>query len=183
LYNAYPALSAALGAESRVSYPSTSRQANSMSAHILPPLAFNSKSERKVNSLPLLGFEPVILGMLTHLSNHSSKSHPIVTWKAHLQSARFCRSRCGSCWQVGRHCCHPHMVPHSRSHLFNPIQFKSIQFNSIISLWSIPKRTWFIGPLTRNSTSNNSNRFHLTSVHTIAILRNNEKNVTSLTIS
>jgi hypothetical protein len=47
-----------------------------MSAHVLPPLAVNSKSERKINSLPPLGFEPVIFGMLAHLSNHSTKSHP-----------------------------------------------------------------------------------------------------------
>jgi hypothetical protein len=48
-----------------------------MSAHALPPLAVNSKSERKVNSLPLLGFELVIFGMLAHLSDHSAKSHPM----------------------------------------------------------------------------------------------------------
>jgi hypothetical protein len=47
-----------------------------MSAHVLPPLAVNSKSERKVNSLPPLGFGLVIFGMLAHLSNHSAKSHP-----------------------------------------------------------------------------------------------------------
>jgi hypothetical protein len=47
-----------------------------MSAHVLPPLAVNSKSEQKVNSLPPLRFEPVIFGMLEHLSNHSAKSHP-----------------------------------------------------------------------------------------------------------
>jgi hypothetical protein len=47
-----------------------------MSAHELPPLAVNSKSKRKVNSLPPLGFELVIIGMLAHLSNHSTKSHP-----------------------------------------------------------------------------------------------------------
>jgi hypothetical protein len=45
-----------------------------MGAHVLPPLAVNSKSERKVNSLPQLGFEPVIFGMLAHLSNHSAIS-------------------------------------------------------------------------------------------------------------
>jgi hypothetical protein len=48
-----------------------------MSAHVLPPLAVNKKLERKVNSLPLLGFELVIFGMLAHLSNHSAKSHPL----------------------------------------------------------------------------------------------------------
>jgi hypothetical protein len=54
------------------------RQANSTrSAQVLPPLAANSKSEGKVNSLPPLGFEPVIFGMLAHLSNHSAKSHPM----------------------------------------------------------------------------------------------------------
>jgi hypothetical protein len=46
---------AALGAESRVCY---SRQATTTGAHILLPLAVNSKSERKDDSLPLLGFEP-----------------------------------------------------------------------------------------------------------------------------
>jgi hypothetical protein len=49
-----------------------------MSAHVLPPLAVNSKSERKVNSLPPLGFELVIFGMLAHLSNHSAKSYVII---------------------------------------------------------------------------------------------------------
>jgi hypothetical protein len=49
-----------------------------MSAHILPPLAVNNKSERKVNSLPPLGFELVIFGMLAYLSNHSAKSHVLV---------------------------------------------------------------------------------------------------------
>jgi hypothetical protein len=44
-----------------------------MSAHVLPPLAVQSKSEWKVNSLPPLGFEPVTFGMITHLSDHSAK--------------------------------------------------------------------------------------------------------------
>jgi hypothetical protein len=43
-------------------------QANSMSAQVLLPLAVNSKSELKVNSLPPLGFEPAIYGMLAHLN-------------------------------------------------------------------------------------------------------------------
>jgi hypothetical protein len=47
----------------------------------LPPLAVNSKSERKVNSLPPLGFEPVIFGTLAHLSDHSAKSHPSEGWR------------------------------------------------------------------------------------------------------
>jgi hypothetical protein len=67
---------AALGAESRVCYPGNTADRQTMSAHLLPPLAVNSKSERKVNSLPPLGFELVIIGMLTHLSNHSTKSPP-----------------------------------------------------------------------------------------------------------
>jgi hypothetical protein len=46
-----------------------------MSAHILAILAVDRKSEWKVNSLPPLGFEPVIFGMLAHLSDHSAKSH------------------------------------------------------------------------------------------------------------
>jgi hypothetical protein len=48
---------------------------HSVSAHLLLPLSVNSKSERKVSSLPPLGFEPVIFGMLAHLSDHSAKSH------------------------------------------------------------------------------------------------------------
>jgi hypothetical protein len=55
--------------------PGYSRQANSMNAHVLLPLAVNSKSERKFNSLPLLGFEPVIFGMLAHLSDRLAKPH------------------------------------------------------------------------------------------------------------
>jgi hypothetical protein len=51
-----------------------------MSAQVLPPLVVNSKSKRKINSLPPLGFELVIIGMLAHLSNHSAKSHPIAFW-------------------------------------------------------------------------------------------------------
>jgi hypothetical protein len=49
-----------------------------MSAHVLPPLAVNNKSERKVNLLPPLGFELVIIEMLAQPSNHSAKSHPII---------------------------------------------------------------------------------------------------------
>jgi hypothetical protein len=48
-----------------------------MSAHVLPPLKVNSKSEREVNSLLPLEFEPVIFGIIAHLSNHSAKSTPI----------------------------------------------------------------------------------------------------------
>jgi hypothetical protein len=47
-----------------------------VSANVLPPLAVNSKSEQKVNSLPPLGFEPEIFGMLALLSDHSAKFHP-----------------------------------------------------------------------------------------------------------
>jgi hypothetical protein len=48
-----------------------------MNAYVLPPLAVNNKSEQKVNSLPLLGFELVIIGMLAHLSNHSTRKNKI----------------------------------------------------------------------------------------------------------
>jgi hypothetical protein len=61
---------AALGPESRV--PGNT----AMSAHVLLLLTVNSKSEQKVNSLPPLGFEPAIFGMLAHLSDRSAKSHP-----------------------------------------------------------------------------------------------------------
>jgi hypothetical protein len=47
-----------------------------MSTHVLLPLAVNSKSERKVDSLPPLGFEPVTFGTLAHFSDRSAKSHP-----------------------------------------------------------------------------------------------------------
>jgi hypothetical protein len=68
---------AALGAESRVCHPgNTTGRQTTRSAHVQPPLAVNSKSERKVNSLPPLGFQPVIFEMLMHLSNHSAKFHP-----------------------------------------------------------------------------------------------------------
>jgi hypothetical protein len=44
-----------------------------VNTHVLQPLAVNSKSEQKANSLSPLGFESVIFGMLAHLS---AKSHP-----------------------------------------------------------------------------------------------------------
>jgi hypothetical protein len=76
LYSAYPALSGGSRRWQRSMLPGKhGRQANSMSAHVLPPLAVNSKSKRKVNSLSPLGFEPVTFGMLVHLSDHSAKSH------------------------------------------------------------------------------------------------------------
>jgi hypothetical protein len=64
-----------LGAESRVCYPVNMADRQTMRAHVLPPLPAYSKSERKVNSLQPLGFKPVIFGMLTHLFDHSAKSH------------------------------------------------------------------------------------------------------------
>jgi hypothetical protein len=66
------------------------------SAHVQPPLTVNSKSERKVNSLPPLGFKLVIIGMLAHLSNHSTKSHPydkektLTTECSHKAMSNFC---------------------------------------------------------------------------------------------
>jgi hypothetical protein len=52
-----------------------------MGAHVLLPLAFNSKSEHKRRltgsvSSPQLGFEPATFGTLVHLPDHSAKSHP-----------------------------------------------------------------------------------------------------------
>jgi hypothetical protein len=47
-----------------------------MSAHVLLPLAVNSKSEQKVDLLPPLTFKPATFGTLAHLSDHSAKSHP-----------------------------------------------------------------------------------------------------------
>jgi hypothetical protein len=55
-----------------------------MSAHVLAPVAVNSISERKVNSLPPLGFDPVIFGMLAHLFNHSAKPHPQIHFASYL---------------------------------------------------------------------------------------------------
>jgi hypothetical protein len=46
-----------------------------MGAHILPPLAVNSISAQKVDSLPLLGLEPATFGMQAQLSDRSLKSH------------------------------------------------------------------------------------------------------------
>jgi hypothetical protein len=47
-----------------------------MSSHVLLTLTVNNKSERKVDSLPPLGFKPETFGMLAHLSDHFTKSHP-----------------------------------------------------------------------------------------------------------
>jgi hypothetical protein len=65
-----------------------------MSAQVLLPLRVNSKSEQNVNSLPQLGFEPVVFGMLAPLCDHLAKSHPIysqcmvcVSMFAHLTGA------------------------------------------------------------------------------------------------
>jgi hypothetical protein len=46
-----------------------------MGAYVLP-LTVNSKSERKIDSLPLLGFKPATTGTQAHLSDHLAKSHP-----------------------------------------------------------------------------------------------------------
>jgi hypothetical protein len=80
LYGANPALpGGSRHWEQSVSPSQHGRQANTVSTHILPPLTVNSKSERKVNSLPPLGFELVIFRMLAHLSDHSAKSHSLLT--------------------------------------------------------------------------------------------------------
>jgi hypothetical protein len=67
-----------------------------MSVHALLPLAVNSKSEWRVDSLPPLGFESAIFGMLAHLSDRSTKSHPLkyvvnrLWWKG--EPLRLCSS-------------------------------------------------------------------------------------------
>jgi hypothetical protein len=53
-----------------------------MSAHVLQPLIVNTKSERKVDSLPPLGLEPVIFSTPAHLSDRSAKSHHELTFTA-----------------------------------------------------------------------------------------------------
>jgi hypothetical protein len=57
-----------------------------MGAHILLPLAVNSKSERKVDSLPRLGLEPLTFGTLAHLSDRSAKSHSILFIQSFIHS-------------------------------------------------------------------------------------------------
>jgi hypothetical protein len=47
-----------------------------MGAHVQLPLAVNSKSEQKVDSLPLLGLKPATLDPQAHLSDRSANSHP-----------------------------------------------------------------------------------------------------------
>jgi hypothetical protein len=50
-----------------------------MGAYVLLPLvvdnSVNSKSEQKVDSLPLLGLEPATIGRFMHRSNHTMKPH------------------------------------------------------------------------------------------------------------
>jgi hypothetical protein len=46
-----------------------------MGTNVLLPLAVNSKSEQKVDSLPLLGLKPMTFGTQGHLSDRSAKSH------------------------------------------------------------------------------------------------------------
>jgi hypothetical protein len=46
-----------------------------MGTHVLPPLAVNSKSERKVDSMPSIAGTQTF-GTLAHLSDRSAKSHP-----------------------------------------------------------------------------------------------------------
>jgi hypothetical protein len=71
-----PALPAALGAESRVCYPgNTAGKLNEERSRTTTSRS-QQQIRTKVNSLPPLGFELVIIGMLAHLSNHSTKSHP-----------------------------------------------------------------------------------------------------------
>jgi hypothetical protein len=68
---------AVLGADSKVCWwhvtRVTQQTGNHNGAYVLLPLAVNSKSERKVNSLPQLGLEPATFSMLQHLSDCSGK--------------------------------------------------------------------------------------------------------------
>jgi hypothetical protein len=64
---------AALGAESRVNPRNTGDDKPQWAL----PLVVNSKSERKLDSLPPLGLELATFSMPVHLSNRLAKSHPI----------------------------------------------------------------------------------------------------------
>jgi hypothetical protein len=44
---------------------------------VLLPLAVNSKSAEKVDSLPLLGLNPAIFSTPVHRSDHTAKSYPL----------------------------------------------------------------------------------------------------------
>jgi hypothetical protein len=46
-----------------------------IAAHTLPSLAVNSKPEQTVDSLPLLGFNPLTFGTPMHRSDHTAKPH------------------------------------------------------------------------------------------------------------
>jgi hypothetical protein len=68
-----------------------------MSAHVLTPLAVSNKSERKVNSLPLLGLNrSVIFRTLAYLTDHSAKSHPLTA-----QCVNCMHKRQSSWWETG----------------------------------------------------------------------------------
>jgi hypothetical protein len=69
----------ALGAEKRVCYPGNT--ADSQPNPTLLPLAVNSKSQPKVDSLPPLGLDSATFGILAHLSDCSAKSHPDIVNK------------------------------------------------------------------------------------------------------
>jgi hypothetical protein len=66
LNSVYPALPAALGAESS---RNTAEGSHNERSRTTSSLAVNSSSELRVGSLPSLGFEPAIFSMLTHLSD------------------------------------------------------------------------------------------------------------------
>jgi hypothetical protein len=105
LYSAYPALP---GGSRRWEQSElaglNSRQSTTMSPHVLLPLAVNSKSERKVDSLPLLGFEPAIFGLQMHVSLtawpspnffflfflkfQTKRKYPIIFWVENYKCSR-----------------------------------------------------------------------------------------------
>jgi hypothetical protein len=78
---------AALGAESRVCYPgNTTDHQPQWAFTVLLPLAVNSKSERKVDSLPPLRLVSATFGTPAHFSDRSAKFLP--TPHSHSPSAR-----------------------------------------------------------------------------------------------
>jgi hypothetical protein len=63
---------AALGAKRRVCYLGNTADRHTQSVLKYCHLSQNSKSERGVDSLPPLRFEPITIGMLVHLSDRSA---------------------------------------------------------------------------------------------------------------
>jgi hypothetical protein len=100
LYSPYPTLP---GGSMRweLCYPGNTA-VNSISAHVLIPLAVNSKSERKVNSLQPLEIKPANFGMLVHLSDNLANSHPIkLSYISTHQTIIFLKTKAYHCDRSG----------------------------------------------------------------------------------